>query len=42
MPSQPWLVGSMLLGFLLLRRWVPRFAVPLTLLLGLAVAAGRG
>lgn len=42
LPSQPWLVGSMLLGFLLLRRWVPRFAVPLTLLLGLAVAAGQG
>lgn len=38
LPEQPWLVGSMLLVFVLTRRWLPRFAVPLTLLAGLAVA----
>ncbi|HNX70360.1 benzoate/H(+) symporter BenE family transporter [Rivihabitans pingtungensis] len=42
LPAQPWLVGGMLLGFLLLRRHTPRFAVPLTLLIGLALAAAQG
>jgi len=38
LPEQPWLVGSMVLVFVLARRWLLRFAVPLTLLVGLAVA----
>lgn len=38
LPSQPWLVGLMVLVFVLTRRWLPRFAVPLTLLAGLAIA----
>ena len=36
------ILGGMLLGFLLLRRHTPRFAVPLTLLIGLALAAAQG
>ena len=38
LPEQPWLVGGMVLMFVLARRWLPRFAVPLTLLAGLVVA----
>jgi benzoate membrane transport protein len=36
------LVGAMLTCFIVARRVLPRYAVPLTLLLGLAVAAGQG
>lgn len=42
LPAQGWLVGPMFAGFVVARRFVPRYAVPLTLLLGLAIAAGQG
>ncbi len=40
--SAPALVLSMTAAFLLARRWVPRYAVPLALLLGVAVALAEG
>jgi len=40
--SAPWLVCVMALTFLAGRRVVPRYAVPLTLLVGTAVAAAQG
>lgn len=42
LPDQGWIVGSMLTIFLLARRVLPRYAVPVTLLTGLIVAASRG
>ncbi|WP_421869111.1 benzoate/H(+) symporter BenE family transporter [Motiliproteus sp.] len=36
--QQTLLVGSMLLAYLLLRRWLPRYGIPLTLLVGVLVA----
>lgn len=42
LPGQGWIVGSMLICFLLARRPLPRYAVPLTLLAGILVAALRG
>ncbi|RDE22488.1 hypothetical protein DV711_07750 [Motiliproteus coralliicola] len=36
--QQTLLVGSMLLSYLLLRRWLPRYGIPLTLLVGVLVA----
>ncbi|ART81907.1 hypothetical protein CBP31_04085 [Oceanisphaera profunda] len=38
--TQPWLVGVMLITYLALRRRLPRYVIPLSLLAGLAVAAG--
>jgi benzoate membrane transport protein len=40
--TAPLLVGGMVLTFLAGRRWLPRYAVPLTLLAGTAVAAAQG
>jgi benzoate membrane transport protein len=42
LPRQPWIVGSMIVAFLLGRRWWPRYAVPGVLLVGVAVAAAQG
>lgn len=42
LPSQGWIVGTMLVCFLLARRFLPRYAVPLTLLAGLIVTVCRG
>lgn len=42
LPAQGWIVGGMLVCFLLARRLLPRYAVPLTLLGGLLIAALRG
>ncbi|WP_036665508.1 benzoate/H(+) symporter BenE family transporter [Paludibacterium yongneupense] len=42
LPRQGLLVGSMLVFFLPARRFLPRYAVALTLVLGLAVAAAQG
>jgi len=42
LPRQPLIVGSMVLAFLLGRRWWPRFAVPGVLLVGVVVAAAQG
>jgi benzoate membrane transport protein len=36
------LVGAMFVTYLLARRWLPRYAVPTVLLLGIAVAAAQG
>lgn len=41
-PEAPLLVVAMLIAYLLGRRWLARWAVPLVLLVGLAVAAGLG
>lgn len=38
--TQSWLVGVMLVTYLALRRRLPRYVIPLSLLAGLAVAAG--
>ncbi|WP_319782230.1 benzoate/H(+) symporter BenE family transporter [Oceanisphaera sp. IT1-181] len=38
--TQPWLVGVMLITYLALRRRLPRYVIPLSLLAGLAVASG--
>ena len=35
-------VGTMLLAYLLAKRWLPRYAVPLTLLAGILTATGAG
>ncbi|MGB1110915.1 MAG: benzoate/H(+) symporter BenE family transporter [Gammaproteobacteria bacterium] len=40
--SEMLLVGAMLLAFIVLRPMTPRYAVPVTLLLGLALAWGQG
>jgi benzoate membrane transport protein len=42
LPAHCVLIGSMLVLFVILRRHFPRYAVPLTLLLGIAVAIGEG
>ncbi|MDQ7988364.1 MAG: benzoate/H(+) symporter BenE family transporter [Candidatus Dactylopiibacterium sp.] len=42
LPANGWLVGAMIAAFLLARRALPRYAVPLTLVAGLAVAAAQG
>ena len=42
LPQAPWLVGSMLLGYWLLKPRLPRYAIGLVLLIGLAVALGQG
>ncbi|KAF7598121.1 MAG: hypothetical protein CGU28_14365 [Candidatus Dactylopiibacterium carminicum] len=42
LPEQLSLIGTMLLAFLLLRHTVPRYAVALTLLVGLVIAGGQG
>jgi benzoate membrane transport protein len=42
LPRQGWLIGAMLALFLPARRFLPRYAVPLTLLLGLVLAAAQG
>ena len=42
LPQQAGLVGAMLVGFLVLRRVLPLYAVPLTLLIGLGAAAALG
>lgn len=42
MPGQGLLVGTMCVVFLLGRRFSPRYAIPLTLLAGLAVAGAQG
>ena len=36
------LVGGMLLTYLLVRQWLPRYVIPLVLLVGLVVAASQG
>ncbi len=38
LPAQPVLVGSMFASFLLLKRLLPRYAIPLTLVTGIVVA----
>lgn len=40
--TQPWLVGAMLITYLALRRHLPRYVIPLSLCVGLAVAAATG
>ncbi|MGO5000382.1 benzoate/H(+) symporter BenE family transporter [Oceanisphaera sp. W20_SRM_FM3] len=40
--TQPWLVGVMLITYLALRRRLPRYVIPLSLLAGLGVAASLG
>ncbi|MDX1270166.1 MAG: benzoate/H(+) symporter BenE family transporter, partial [Oceanisphaera sp.] len=40
--TQPWLVGAMLVTYLALRRRWPRYVIPFSLLVGLAVAGGAG
>lgn len=42
LPGQGWIIGSMLAAFLIARRLLPRYAVPVTLLIGLIVSALRG
>lgn len=42
LPGHALLVGAMLGSFIVLRRVLPRFAVPLTFLLGIAIAAWQG
>lgn len=42
LPTHLLLIGAMLLTFVLARIWLPRYAVPLTLLAGLLVAAAQG
>lgn len=36
--QEPLLVGGMLASFLLMKRWLPRYAIPLTLLVGVLIA----
>lgn len=38
--TQPWLIGAMLVTYLALRRRLPRYVIPLSLLAGLAIAWG--
>lgn len=40
--TQPWLVGAMLFTYLALRRRLPRYVIPLSLCVGVAVAASLG
>ncbi|NLJ92463.1 MAG: benzoate/H(+) symporter BenE family transporter [Aeromonadales bacterium] len=40
--SQPLIVGTMILSYLLLRHRVPRYVIPVSLLLGTALAASAG
>lgn len=40
--SQPLIVGAMILSYLLLRHRVPRYVIPVSLLLGTALAASAG
>lgn len=40
--SQPLIVGAMILSYLLLRHRVPRYVIPVSLLLGTALAANAG
>lgn len=40
--TAPGLVLAMALAFLLARRWLPRYAVPIVLVAGVAVAVGQG
>lgn len=42
LPGNPALVGAMLVSFVVLRRRLPRYAVPLTFLLGIVIAAVQG
>jgi benzoate membrane transport protein len=42
LPGHALLVGAMLMSFIVLRRVLPRFAVPLTFLLGIVIAALQG
>ncbi|WP_228273705.1 benzoate/H(+) symporter BenE family transporter [Rhodocyclus tenuis] len=42
LPANAALIAPMLLCFIVARRLLPRYAVPLTLLLGLFIAAGQG
>jgi benzoate membrane transport protein len=42
LPGSPALVGAMLVSFVVLRRRLPRYAVPLTFLLGIVIAAVQG
>jgi benzoate membrane transport protein len=40
--AAPWLVGLMFAVYVLMKRWQPRYAVPLALLTGLLVAQSQG
>lgn len=40
--SQPLIVGAMILSYLLLRHRVPRYVIPVSLILGMALAASAG
>ena len=40
--TQPWLVGLMFASYLLARIWLPRYAVPVMLVVGLGIAAASG
>lgn len=40
--TQPWLVGTMFISYLIARIWLPRYAVPIMLVVGLALAAALG
>jgi benzoate membrane transport protein len=40
--NQPLLVGIMLLAYLLLKEWLPRYAIPSVLLIGISIAATSG
>jgi len=42
LPKQAWLVGSMLACFLVARRYLPLYAVPLTFFIGLGVTSALG
>lgn len=42
LPTQGWLVGIMLVCFLVARRYLPLYAVPLTFFVGLGATAGLG
>lgn len=40
--TQPWLVGAMFASYLVARLWLARYAVPIMLIVGLALAAAMG
>lgn len=40
--TQPWLVGAMFASYLLARWWLARYAVPIMLIVGLALAGAMG
>lgn len=42
MQERFWLVAAMFLGWLIARRWSPRYAVVITLIVGVAIAAFQG